>query len=61
MLQINYIRQNADLVKERLAIRNFAEPAIVDEIISLDENIRKQKASTENLQALINSASKEIG
>ncbi|MEO7264021.1 MAG: serine--tRNA ligase, partial [Ferruginibacter sp.] len=41
--------------------RNFAEPAIVDEIISLDENIRKQKASTENLQALINSASKEIG
>ncbi len=61
MLQINYIRQNADLVKERLAVRNFAEPAIVDEIIALDENIRKQKASTENLQALINSASKEIG
>jgi seryl-tRNA synthetase len=61
MLQINYIRQNANLVKERLAVRNFGEPAIVDEIIALDENIRKQKASTENLQALINSASKEIG
>lgn len=61
MLQINYIRQNAELVKERLAIRNFAEPAVVDEIIVLDESIRKQKASTENLQASINSASKEIG
>ncbi|MEO6405313.1 MAG: serine--tRNA ligase [Ferruginibacter sp.] len=61
MLQINYIRQHADLVKQKLAVRNFAEPGIVDQIIVLDENIRKQKASTESLQASINSASKEIG
>ena len=61
MLQINYIRQNAELVKERLAIKNFGEINLVDELIVLDEEIRKQKVSTEALQAAVNTASKEIG
>lgn len=61
MLQISYIRQNAEAVKERLAFRNFKQPEIVDELISLDEEIRKQKASTESLQAAVNTASKAIG
>lgn len=61
MLQINYIRQHAEVVKERLALRNFAKPALVDELIMLDEDIRKQKSFTENLQASVNTASKEIG
>jgi seryl-tRNA synthetase len=61
MLQINYIRQNAALVKERLAIKNFGQINLVDELIVLDEEIRKQKVSTEALQAAVNTASKEIG
>jgi seryl-tRNA synthetase len=61
MLQINYIRQNATLVKERLAIKNFGQINLVDELIALDEEIRKQKVSTEALQAAVNTASKEIG
>ena len=61
MLQINFIRQNAELVKERLAVKNFGELNLVDELISLDEEIRKQKVSTEALQANVNTASKEIG
>jgi seryl-tRNA synthetase len=61
MLQINYIRQNAALVKERLAIKNFGQINLVDELIALDEEIRKQKVSTEALQAAVNTASKEIG
>ena len=61
MLQINYIRQNAATVKERLAVRHFSNIALVDELISLDENIRKQKSASENLQASVNTASKEIG
>ncbi|MEO6489201.1 MAG: serine--tRNA ligase [Ferruginibacter sp.] len=61
MLQINYIRQNPLLVKEKLAARNFSNIALVDEILEMDEMIRKKKASTENIQASINSASKEIG
>jgi seryl-tRNA synthetase len=61
MLQINYIRQNAALVKGRLAIKNFGQMKLVDELISQDEEIRKQKVSTEALQAAINASSKEIG
>ncbi|MFC4263301.1 serine--tRNA ligase [Ferruginibacter yonginensis] len=61
MLQINYIRQHAAIVKEKLAVKNFANINLVDELISLDEAIRKQKSSAEALQANINSASKEIG
>lgn len=61
MLQINYIKQNADLVKERLAVRNFAQINLVDELIAADEEIRKQKSTAEQLQASINTASKEIG
>src|SRR4051812_33455515 len=61
MLQINFIRQNPELVKERLAVRNFANIRVVDELLKLDEEIRKQKSATENLQAFINNTSKEIG
>ena len=61
MLQINYIRQNPAEVKERLARRNFANPGVVDELLKKDEELRKLKAQTENLQANINAASKEIG
>ncbi len=61
MLQINYIKQNSSLVKEGLALKNFGNFNLVDELIELDEEIRKQKSNTENHQALINSTSKEIG
>ncbi len=61
MLQINYIRQNAELVKERLAHRNFAGTGLVDELIKADEDIRKLKAETETIQASVNASSKEIG
>jgi seryl-tRNA synthetase len=61
MLQINYIRQNTDFVKERLAVKNFNNIGLVDELLELDESLRLQKALTESLQAAINTASKEIG
>ncbi|MFN8244216.1 MAG: serine--tRNA ligase [Ferruginibacter sp.] len=61
MLQINFIRQNAGLVKERLAVKNFADLAAVDRILEKDEELRKLKTASENIQAAINAASKEIG
>jgi len=61
MLQINYIRQNAALVKEKLAIKHFSDVSVVDRLIQTDEQVRKLKTETENLQASINAASKEIG
>ena len=61
MLSIATIRQQPDFVKERLTVRNFSQPEIVDELLSMDESIRQQKVTTESLQANINAASKEIG
>lgn len=61
MLQINYIRQHPALVKERLAVKHFADPSLVDRIIAADEELRRLKVETETLQASMNAASKEIG
>ena len=61
MLQVNYIRQNVDLVKERLAAKYYSDVDAVDRIVSLDEKVRRLKVDSESLQAELNSASKEIG
>jgi seryl-tRNA synthetase len=61
MLQISFIRQHTELVRERLAVRYFTEPSIVDEVVELDEQVRKLKVETETLQADMNASSKEIG
>ncbi len=61
MLQINYIRQNAAQVKERLAVKNYSDITLVDRLLEADEQLRKLKTDTEALQASINAASKEIG
>ena len=61
MLQITTLRQDPERVKERLGLRNFPQPGLVDELLQDDENIRLQKGITEKLQASMNSISKEIG
>jgi len=61
MLQVSFIRQNVDAVKERLQHKNFADVSIVDKIIVLDEEVRRLKVQSETLQASMNTASKEIG
>ena len=61
MLQLGVIRQNPDLVKERLSIRNFKQPELVDQIISLDEQRRQLQQEQDNVQSQLNTASKEIG
>jgi seryl-tRNA synthetase len=61
MLQLAFIRQNRDLVKERLAVKSFANPELVDEIITLDEQRRKKQLENDELAARVNAASKEIG
>lgn len=61
MLQLAFIRQNRELVKERLAVKNFANLDLVDEIIALDEQRRKKQLENDDLAAKVNAASKEIG
>lgn len=61
MLQINFIRQNAELVKQKLKVKYFADTSLVDTILEIDEQVRKLKVESETLQAGLNAASKEIG
>ena len=41
MISIQLIRENPAFVKERLAVKNFGQPGLVDEILQLDESRRK--------------------
>jgi seryl-tRNA synthetase len=61
MLQLNFIRQHIDFVKERLAVRNFSALHLVDELVRLDERRRKLQSERDAIQSKINAASKEIG
>lgn len=61
MLQIPFIRQHTEQVKERLAVKHFQELSLVDEIIALDDERRKLQLEFDTTQAKVNSASKEIG
>lgn len=61
MLQINVLRQQKEAVKERLAAKYFSNIDLVDNILSIDEQVRKLKVESETLQATANAASKEIG
>jgi seryl-tRNA synthetase len=61
MLQISFIRQNTDLVKERLSVKHFGYLLLVDKVVELDEQVRKLKVESETLQAAMNAASKAIG
>jgi seryl-tRNA synthetase len=61
MLQINFIRQNTELVKQRLAVKNFKETSLVDTILAIDEERKRLQFEYDETQAKVNSASKEIG
>lgn len=61
MLQLNVIRNHPDQVKERLALRNFRELELVDQILDLDEEKKKLTHESEEIKARINAISREIG
>jgi seryl-tRNA synthetase len=61
MLQIGFLRENRDLVIERLQIRNFSSVELVDEIISIDENRRKVQSQSDAILAESNQLAKKVG
>lgn len=61
MLQVNYIRENREKVLERLALKNFKQPELVDQIIELDEERRKTQVQLEEVSSKSNSIAKQIG
>jgi len=61
MLQVNFIKANREEVLKGLAKKHFTESALVDTIISLDDERRKLQFEMDERQSKINSFSKEIG
>lgn len=61
MLTLAVLRANPDEVKERLAIKNFKDLNLVDEIIALDDTRKKLTFEFDETKARINALSKEIG
>lgn len=60
MLQIAYIRDHREEVAERIGKKGFANPAILNTIIALDDERKKLQFEKDELQASVNAASKEI-
>ncbi|MDN5286788.1 MAG: serine--tRNA ligase [Mucilaginibacter sp.] len=61
MLQVSYIRDNREQVLERLAVKNFKQTELVDEILQLDDKRRQTQTSMDNVSAEANAAAKQIG
>jgi len=56
-----FIRQNTELVKERLKIRNFDKIEFVDQLIELDKKARRLQSEKEEIQSKIKILSRETG
>ena len=62
MIDIKFLRENPDVVKENIK-KKFQDSklALVDEVMVLDEERRKSQQEADNLRAEKNKASKQIG
>ncbi len=58
MLDIKFIRENPDIVKNACRVKNF--PDVVDDILSLDVRVRELKTITQTKTAEKNKISREI-
>ncbi len=61
MLDIKLIREKPEFVRERLAARGAGDAARVGDVLTLDEKRRAGLAEVEQLKALRNKVSKDIG
>ena len=62
MLQVNYIKNNRDLVVEGLKKRNLQAPEIlIEEIIRLDDARRSTQTASDAILSELNNISKSIG
>lgn len=61
MLQIPYIRENKEEVLQRLALKNFKNTELIDEVLQIDEDRRAAQQEQDELLAEANLLAKEIG
>lgn len=61
MLDIRLIRENPEIVSQRLAARQRGDESLIEEILELDTNRRRLIAEVEKLKSERNALNKEIG
>jgi len=61
MLTLNLIREQKEIVIERLKIKNFDAASLVEKILELDTLRRETQKNSDSVLAEINKISKEIG
>lgn len=61
MLQVHVLRNNTAEVKKRLAVKQFKQIDLVDQIVSLDDERKRLQNEFDQTQSKVNTASKEIG
>jgi len=61
MLHIQTLRENADFVIERLKVKNFDATEIVQNVLTIDAEVRNLKKSLDDNLMMQNKLSKEIG
>lgn len=60
MLDIKYIRENPEIVKENLKKRIDYNTSIIDQVLSIDKKWREMKSDLDNLKSQKNKESKNI-
>lgn len=61
MLQINFIRENKEEVIKKLAVKNFNNTKLIEEIIGLDDKRKQTQKTLDDILAESNNMAKEIG
>lgn len=61
MLDINFIRDNTDLVKTGMKNKGEEDESLVDQVLKADENWRSLVTKTDSLRAESNAKAKKIG
>ena len=61
MLRVPFIRENQDLIIERLTKRNIDAKQMINDVLSLDEDRRSLQTKLDSTLAESNALSKEIG
>jgi len=61
MIELNYIRNNKDLLKDRLAVKGFTDAEMLDRILEVDERKRTAMQAIQAKQNESNEIAKSIG
>ena len=61
MLDLRFVRENPEIVKQNIRMDYRSKLPLVDEVIALDEENRKVKKEADDLRASRNKISNKIG